>query len=488
MRASPSKKKPARGPSLTVLLAGTLALAACKNRSKTLAPVAIDSGPDKVDVGGDMRSAPVWPQVERLVLTNGLLVHWLPEEDAAGLHLRLLLPTDQDKTPLPAATLNVIASAIQDGITRRTRGLNARVALSAAPGRMEIVVQVDEAHASRALWAIGKTLATEPNDKTLSALLRREGSMHTKIGSAESSSNALLATLLDLPRAHLHSSRAEVEALTPARVRRSWKTFLEPRRSVLLVHANSTPAESDEALSRLAKIWRSPSPHLSAAGESATERLRVDIMRRTKRGTKNDPKRILSSPSAPLVPVSELENSQHHAVMAIGRVIPTPSAKDRALARIAQRLIAQDADLRLLIAGPISVLILRARVSARDPRASVAKTVQKLEGYATKRFTTARMQQAARLWLGARVVSASLQGEDWTALYSEALDLANDDKDARNSLARDARFMLETTPDELLAFTKKWFAPKSGEAGWGWSIAGAADDTLSELSPLLPKD
>ena len=174
--------------------------------------------------------------------------------------------------------------------------------------------------------------------------------------------------------------------------------------------------------------------------------------------------------------------------MAIGRVIPTPGAKDRALARIAQRLIAQDADLRLVIAGPISVLILRARVSARDPRASVAKTVQKLEGYATQPFTSARLQQAARLWLGARVVSASLQGEDWTVLYSEALDLANDDKDARTSLARDARFMLETTPEELLAFTSKWFAPKSGEAGWGWSIAGADEDTLSQLAALLPKD
>jgi hypothetical protein len=468
--------------------AAILSSSACKNRHKTLTPVAIDPGAENLDVQGDLRSAPVWPQVERSVLANGLLVHWLPEENAAGLHLRLLLPTGQGKDLLAAATLNVFAGAVHDGIKRRTRGLHVAIAVVPAPGRIEVIVRADEKDAARVYGAIGKALATDPNEKLLNELLRREKTSHTRIASAEASSNALLGELLGLPRTHLHSSQAETAALSPDLIRRSWRSFMQPRRAVLLVHASGALQGHENALASVARSWRAAGPQLSAAEESATGRLRPPSPKKAKRSGATKSARILGSPSAPLHVVKELEVSQKQAVVSLGRVIPTPTARHRALARLAQRLIAQDSDLRLVVAGPFSVLILRARVSARDPRASLAKTVEKLQGYATKPFNSGRMQQAARLWLGARIVAASLEAEDWTMLYSEALDLASKDEDARDSLARDARFMLEATPDDLLEFTKAWFAPKSGEPGWGWWIAGASAETLAELAPLLAKD
>jgi hypothetical protein len=193
---------------------------------------------------------------------------------------------------------------------------------------------------------------------------------------------------------------------------------------------------------------------------------------------------ILGSPSAPLGFVDDLEVKPNHAVVAMGRVIPTPTAKDRAMARLAQRLIAQDADLRLVVTGPMSVLILRARVAGSDPEASLGKAIGKLEAYATKTFAASRIQQAARLWLGARVVAAALEDEDWTLLYSEALDLAESDEDATHSLARDARLMLEVSPEDLAEFTSKWFAPRTGEPGWAWWLAGASPNTADQLAPL----
>lgn len=470
------------GLSLLVLCLGS---AGCKNRNKTLAPVTVGGDVVTTNVEGDARSAKVWDQVERLVLGDGLLVHWLPEAEAARLHLRLLIPTESGRTPLPAAQLNILANAMREQLALRTRGLHVRVSVHPAPGRIEVSLRGDTKDTERIFGALGRAMGSEPGTKVFEGLLTRELADHKRLDAGEAASSALLSTLLELPREHLASSSAEVQALSANELRKSWRAFVNPREAVLVVHGEGTPASAEPALNKLSDAWRAPGPSLSAPSESALERLQPHRARTARRKPKShEDHLILGQPAAPLGFVDALELKPNRAIVAIGRVIPTPTAKERALARLAQRLIAQDADLRLVVAGPISVLILRARVAGSDPEASLAKAVSKLESYATSTFAANRIQQAARLWLGARVVAAALEDEDWTMLYSEALDLADSDEDATHSLARDALFMLEVQPDELTAFTSKWFAPKSGEPGWAWRIAGADENMATKLAAL----
>jgi hypothetical protein len=99
-----------------------------------------------------------------------------------------------------------------------------------------------------------------------------------------------------------------------------------------------------------------------------------------------------------------------------------------------------------------------------------------------------RLYQAAQLWLGARVVQASLDGEDWTALLSEAMDLSVRDEDVVGALARDAGSMLEPDPEALQAWMRRWLDPRSGEPGWRWVVAGATDRDLRRLERITPLD
>jgi hypothetical protein len=97
-----------------------------------------------------------------------------------------------------------------------------------------------------------------------------------------------------------------------------------------------------------------------------------------------------------------------------------------------------------------------------------------------------RLYQAAQLWLGARVVQASLDGEDWTALWSDAMDLAGRDEEIVGALARDAGSMLEPDPGALQAWLRRWLDPRSGEPGWRWVVAGASSQDLQRLTRITP--
>ena len=66
--------------------------------------------------------------------------------------------------------------------------------------------------------------------------------------------------------------------------------------------------------------------------------------------------------------------------------------------------------------------------------------------------------------------------------HSPALDLADKDEDVGASLARDAKHMLEASPQELEEFTQRWFAPQSGEGGWAWWVAGADPKSRKALA------
>ena len=77
-------------------------------------------------------------------------------------------------------------------------------------------------------------------------------------------------------------------------------------------------------------------------------------------------------------------------------------------------------------------------------------------------------------------------GEDWTALWSESIDLANDDADVPRALAVDATAMLEVDAEAMQAWQQQWLDPRRGTPGWQWVVAGADADVLRRLSKLAP--
>jgi hypothetical protein len=236
-----------------------------------------------------------------------------------------------------------------------------------------------------------------------------------------------------------------------------------------------------EALGRLADAWEGGG--LRSAKERVLARVRADSARPPARAT-----RILADPPAPLVALATAPSRR--AVVALGRTIPTPTPRDRALARLSQRLLQEELDARLVVSGPLSLWIVLVPVSG-DPVKGIDGALRRMDRFAATEHQVERLRHAAQLWLGARVVEASLQDEDWTALWSESLDLADDDAGLTRVLGRDAAFMLDADPASLRKWQERWVRPRGGEPGWTWVAAGldaAARARLAEVVRIEPRD
>ena len=152
-------------------------------------------------------------------------------------------------------------------------------------------------------------------------------------------------------------------------------------------------------------------------------------------------------------------------------------------------MLQEEVDARLVVAGDISLFSVRVPLTGRAPDVSVRKVIERLDRFAATEHQPERMRQATQLWLGARVIEASFEAEDWTSLWSESLDLANDDSDIGVALAKDARAMLEADPKSVREWQEKWLLPRGGEPGWAWVAAGVTPDIqekLAELAQLAP--
>ncbi len=189
--------------------------------------------------------------------------------------------------------------------------------------------------------------------------------------------------------------------------------------------------------------------------------------------------RLMGKSSAPLRIV---RGDPGRARIALGRLLETKDAKTRASARLAQRIAQEQLDARLTLAGTHGLFGVTASLSSRRADQEVQRVVETLGELGTTRQPQQRLFQAARLWLGARVVQASLQGEDWTALFSEALDLSDRDASIPGALAADARAMLAVTAQELQTWVGTWLNPRSGQGGWAWVVSGADEVLLRRLS------
>ena len=462
---------------MSLAMAGALG---CK-RKDTLPPVTftpLDEGAEEPGVV----DAPSWAPPGRAVLDNQALVYWQHEAGASGFNIRLLLPTvDGDGQPLSAAETLLVARTFEVRLTSGLKRIRARVRAEFAPGRLEIVLSGQAQGFARSMRLLAAALVDDPSDKALRRAQGRAMKEYSAPHQAEVAAVDVISRLLGRAPAWEIAGRA---AIVDGERESSWRELTDPRRAVLVVHTGVSPQDSTAILGELSNKWTVPWGGQPALPD-AVSRLRVSWPQ-PPAGNGH----LRGEQVARLHMVEpNIAVGGGQPTLVLGRIIPTPTAAERAIARLGQRITQERVDARLEFSGGFALFLIRVPLLQRDVKKAVERALRDMNKSSERVHTRGRLQQATRLWLGARLVSASLHGEDRTALWSEALDLAASDAEIPRALAQEAAGMMAVTPEQLSEWMQRWMHPELGEGGWTWSVAGvdgAAREALAELGKLEP--
>lgn len=475
---SPRSRGPHRlGRSVVLALtACTLVTAtACKRQRAPEVPEVWDeeAAPERAEALGNL--APPWPAPTKAVLEDGLLTFWLHEPRSPAAHVRLMLPIDATGD-VSAETAASVAEMLHFELRRRLARYDADVEVAHRPGRLEIAMHGPDEHLPQMLRWLGWALSRkDPSSSLAQARDRLRGDLDVP-SSDEVAAAMLTARLLGLDEPE-RLDTAELDRLRPDDLEDGWQALTDPRRAVMAVHAGITAEAAKDDLRRLADTWR-------GRGRMRVPKSAIDRLRARASGDGTSAKASSATVGGALPLWTTDARTRGGPVLILGRTITTPSAKDRSFARLSQRILQEELDVRLTISGEEAVLLVVVPVSGRNADAVADKTLDQLDQMAARREPKQRLFQTAQLWLGARVVQASLDGEDWTHLWSEAIDLSSDDAAIATALARDARIMLDVEPGELVQWQGQWLNPRGGKPGWQWAIAGADEATVRKLARL----
>ena len=458
-----------------VVLSGLMLAVGCKRQRAPKVPEVWDeeAASERTEALGAL--APPWPAPTKAVLEDGLLTFWLHEQDTPVAHVRLLLPIHHEQaSPEVVATS---AEMLRYELRRRVARYDARVEVTHRPGRVEVAVHAPSEHLDTVLRWVGWSMSRpDPSPMLVAARDRVRGDLDLP-GSDEVAAAVLTDGLLGLPAGPQRLEAQTLQTLDADTLVEGWTALADPRDAVMLVHAARPAKDAREQLRRLSSTWQGRGR--AKVSSSALSRLRREQVEPAVK-----PSHLLGDSSAPLWVATT--KTRGGPVLILGRVLSTPDARSRSVARLSQRVLQEELDVRLALAGEHAVVMVVVPLTGRDVSDVATKTIAELGELTALRQPKQRLFQTAQLWLGARVVQASLDGEDWTRLFSEAIDLADDDAGIGTALARDAGIMLSLEPDDLVKWQRQWLDPAAGEPGWQWAVAGADDPALRKLSRLAP--
>jgi hypothetical protein len=458
------------------VLAPALLGGGCACRKDTLAPIVFDDVGSSGPIDPSRVLAPPWQAPTITQLDNGALVHWLIEPGDPAFHLRVLMPTSVHVDKLGAAGTSAAVEALELRLAARLRRIeDAHYDVRSRAGRVEFAVHGRDRDAAALITAVADSLADAGDPKLLAVAQGKVVAKHREADASALAAAGLISVLLDLRLGHEYASKQDLVELNRTRLERSWTLLTDPRHCLVVVHSGRTPEQLAEAVALLGTRWKVGV--LGSGKPAATMRLHAEPPKKKQPQTT-----LLAENPAPLHLLPGKSDARGRAVIMFGRLIPTATAEARTLARLSQRLLQEEIDARLIVAGPISVLAVRVPVGGSDPLAELTGVIERMQAMATKAQPEPRIRQAADLWLGARMVDASASGEDWTALWSESIDLAQEDREIFAALAREAKIMLELDPEQVRAFHAQWLDPRGGEPGWVWVASGLTPDMRTKLA------
>jgi len=500
----PGTRRLLLAPSLGLLLAA-LASAGCRKREPSKVEIFDEAAtPAETEALGSL--APPWPAPERVVLANGLLVHWLHEVDTPALHLRLILPTHDLKPAHQGAPALTVARALLLELEALSPRLAVRAELDLRVDRVELVIHGVAGETTAALAGLADVLAGDPT-RALGAARQALLAELRPLDAEALAASELVAALNGGKPERERVDRAALQALDDAALQDAWRALTDPREALLVVHTRTRLADASlaAATADLAERWRQKVT-LLPGNDGRSE---PTALRRLRPGKPpgSTGKHLSKAPLAQLRRVDP--PGRGRALLMIGRAIPTGNARERSLARLAQRRLQEQFDARLVVAGPWSLLTLQLPLGGGKPQPlqdllegtdppkdaeappdpltrRLRRDLTAIRGFTRARPTTQDLFQVAQLWLGARMVAASVAGEDWSALWSDSLDLANDDGEIAAALARDAQAMLAATPEQLVAWQQRWLDLSTSEPGWAWVLVGQ-DADLQGVQAFLEK-
>ncbi|MBK6917597.1 MAG: hypothetical protein IPH07_09370 [Deltaproteobacteria bacterium] len=450
------------------------ALASCKRRQQSKVAEVWDEEPVPEQSEALAALAPPWPAPTRGTLDDGLVTFWLHEPGAVMAHVRLLLPTG-GLAPAPSPESIAIAGEyLRFEWQRRLQKQGITVQLQPGPDRLEVCASGPGDRLPNVLAQLGSTLALRSANPLESARVRLSS------GDARPT-NLELATAATVAQLLGHHDLVQLDrlrALGRQALLEPWQRLADPLRGVLIVHAGGTADAAKPELRRLSELWRSSERSDTVAPAIARLRARDEAPAST--GT-----RLLAAPPTPLSYV-EGRAGGGEAILVLGRTLPLADASTRALARLAQRVAQEEIDASLVVAGDRAVWIVAAVISRSAVERDLGREVAGLAALAGTRQPRQRLFQAAQLYLGARVVEASLGGEDWTRLFAQSIDLAESDPQIAGAMAKDAAAMLAATPAALETWTRSWLEPRKGEPGWAWTVAGLDAQARAQAAKLVP--
>lgn len=454
-----------------------LGLAGCKRQRDPEAPEVWDDAPVPERAEALAKLAPPWPVPARAELGNGLLTFWLHEPAAGAVHVRLMLATRAASQRSTAASA-VVAEAFRRELARRLGRLGVGVEVTEPPGRIEIGLHGRETQLRVMVRALGRILARKEPAAALLAGRQRLLKRLREPSSLELATAGATATLLGVPTATQWVDRAALPSVSTEALEDGWAAISDPANAVLVVHAPIPAAQSGMTMSALTTGWAGSA---KKEGRGVLARLRPTFDEVQTKG------RLLTGDSQPFLLVDR--SGAGSPTLVIARALPLQTPRDRALARLSHRIAQEELDARFALVGDHGLFTMSTTVSGSNAERRIQDAVEDLEAFAKTRQPRQRLFAAAQLWLGARVVQSSLDGEDWTALFSESIDLSDRDDEIPRALARDATLMLSVEPEELTKWTSRWLNPRGGDEGWAWTIAGADDAlrrTLSRTAPAQP--
>lgn len=467
---------------LTLVLAGLVATSACRPKD-TMKPVDFESLDPNSKAASDTQQTPNWGEIRPTRLPSKASLMVLDEPGTGHIHLRLLVATDPAQK---AASTMVLAYTAQDALRERVELLRGRVRIEFGADRLEVVVSGSAANSQRLLDALNGAFEQIPSAQQLATTrgrllgeLPRPDTMAFAVAGATSA-------VLERP---LHTQLVSPDSLLglkPEDLRGAWARTFSPDRTLLMVHTDIARANIGPALENFAETWprkvafanlfRGLSDLINVFhGPPRRER-----DRRSKASLNKDPGPIVRTDP----PDSTLKG---RPTLVIARMVPLPTAEARALARLTQRSLQSTVDARLSIEGTQGVWLYRVSMDSTKPAESLSSELRRLREQVRRIPQRWELEQAASLWLGARVVRASLHHEDWTAMASESLSLSATDEEIALSLSRDAIAMDEVTPEAVHEFALTYLVPTRDGQAWRWFVSGVDDQALREINaPATP--